>query len=138
MKKADFQLEQGERQMAIAGGIAPSSCRGTGMSEAAAERDRLIQQAVREGDALLQQQSRIAQLEAAVEALRDGAARFATERDQCITRLTAQVKALRDIGNRMSRLVYHRTWALGLVNEWEAAVKQAGEGAGMSKDERPA
>lgn len=26
MNKADFQLEQGERQMAIAGGIAPSSC----------------------------------------------------------------------------------------------------------------
>ena len=28
MNKADFQLEQGERQMAIAGGIAPSSCAG--------------------------------------------------------------------------------------------------------------
>jgi len=26
MKKADYQLEQGERQMAIAGGIAPSPC----------------------------------------------------------------------------------------------------------------
>ena len=26
MNKADFQLEQGERQMAIAGGVVPSSC----------------------------------------------------------------------------------------------------------------